>query len=86
MLALAQIQNLRIHQLDVDSAFLYAPLDEEVNMKPQPDMILPKGKCLQLLKSFYGPKQAPRNWHQHFVKFIVKMGFEQSVLDNCLLQ
>ena len=38
MLELAQINNLWIHQLDVDSAFLYAPLDKEVFMKPPPDM------------------------------------------------
>ena len=30
MLTLAQIYNLCIHQLDVDSAFLYATLDEDV--------------------------------------------------------
>ena len=30
MLELAQIYNLCIHQLDVDSAFLYAPLDKYV--------------------------------------------------------
>ena len=61
MLALAQVHNFHIHQLDVDSAFLYAPLDEEVYMKPPLDMELSRGKCLQLLKSLYGLKQAPRN-------------------------
>ena len=44
ILGLAQIYNLRIHQLDVDSAFLYTPLDEEVYIKPQPDMKLPREK------------------------------------------
>ena len=84
MLALAQVYKLLIHQLDVDSAFLYAPLDEEVFMKPPPDMKVPPGHCLRLLKSLYGLKQAPRNWHLHFVKFIKSLGFVQSVLDNCL--
>ena len=35
MVALAQIYNLSIH---VDSAFLYAPLDKDVFMKPPPDI------------------------------------------------
>ena len=42
------------------------------------------GHCLRLLKSPYGLKQAPRNWHLQFVKFIMSLGFVQSVLDNCL--
>jgi len=84
MLALAQIYKLKIHQLDVDSAFLYAPLEEDVYMKAPPDMKLKPGQCLHLLKSLYGLKQAPRNWHLHFVKFIKTLGFVQSTLDNCL--
>ena len=30
MLAMSKVLNLKIHQLDVDSAFPYADLDEEV--------------------------------------------------------
>ena len=84
MLALAQICNLWIHQLDVDSAFQYAPLYEEVFMKPTMDMEVEPCYCLRLLKSLYGLKQAPRNWHLHFAKFIKSLEFVQSVLDNCL--
>ena len=38
MLALSKVLNLQIHQLDVDSAFLYADLDEDVYVKPPPGM------------------------------------------------
>ena len=34
LLALSKVLNLKIHQLDVDSAFPYADLDEEVFMAP----------------------------------------------------
>ncbi len=34
--------NLEIHQLDVDSAFLYADLEEDLYMKPPPDHIKSK--------------------------------------------
>ncbi len=37
MLALLRVLKLKIHQLDVDSVFLYADLDEEVIMTPPPD-------------------------------------------------
>ena len=61
----------------------YAPLDEDVFMRPPPDMDIEPGHCLRLLKNLYGLKQAPRNWHLHCVKFIKSLGFVQSVLDNC---
>jgi hypothetical protein len=54
MLALTQAYKLHLHQLDVDSAFLYADLDEEVFMTPPPGMELEEGFCLKLLKSLYG--------------------------------
>ena len=84
MVALAHVMGLRLHQLDVDSAFLYADLEEEIFMKPTPDMDIPHGYCLKLLKSLYGLKQAPRNWNLHIKEFILSLGFRQTILDNCL--
>ena len=43
-----QIYNLCIHQLDMDSAFLYAPLDEDVFMKSPPDMDIETKRWLRL--------------------------------------
>ena len=76
--------NLEIHQLDVDSVFLYADLEEDVYMKPPPGMDLKSSYGLKLLKSLYGLKQAPRNWNKNIVDHIKSIGFAQSVLDNCL--
>ena len=49
MMALAHVLQLHVHQLDVDSAFLYADLDEEIWMAPTPnikDTIFPRNmKC-----------------------------------------
>ena len=84
MLALSRVLNLQIHQLDVDSAFLYADLDEDVYMTPPPGMNIKAGYCLKLDKSLYGLKQAPRNWNKNIADQIVSMGFKQCVLDNCL--
>ncbi len=84
MLALSKVLNLEIHQLDVDSAFLYADLQEDVYMKPPPGMDLKSGYCLKLFKSLYELKQAPRDWNKNIVDHIKSIGFAQSVLDNCL--
>ena len=65
-MALAHVLQLHVHQLDVDSAFLYADLDEEIWMAPTSDMDLPAGYGLRLLKSLHGLKQAPRNWNNDF--------------------
>ena len=84
MLALTKAKKLHLHQLDVDSAFPYADLAEDMYMTPPPGMELDEGFCLKLLKSLYGLKQAPRNWHKLVVDLIKSMGFKQCVLDNCL--
>ena len=84
MMALALVLHLHVHQLDVDIALLYADLDEEIWMAPTPDMDLPEGYGLRLLKSMYGLKQAPRNWNKHMKEFILSLGFKQSILDKCL--
>ncbi len=71
-LAIAAVYKMQVHQLDVESAFIYAPLEEDVYMHSHPAMQLPKGYCLKLKKSLYGLRQAPRNWNVHLHQFIVK--------------
>ena len=58
-LMLALSRELKIHQLDVDSTFLYADLDEDVYMTPPPGMNIKSGYCLKLDKCLCGLKQAP---------------------------
>ena len=84
MVALAKVLKLHLHQLDVDSAFQYANLDEDIWMQPTPNMDIQSGYCLKLQKNLYGLKQAPRNWFHHIREFIMGLGFIRRVLDNCL--
>ena len=84
LVALARTLGLDIQHMDVDAAFLYADLDEDIYMEPPPNISIPEGCCLKLLKSLYGLKQAPRNWYQNIKSFIESRGFKQSTLDNCL--
>lgn len=83
-LALALRYNLQLRQLDVETAFPYADLDEDVFMSPPAGIDVPQGCCLKILKSLYGLKQAPRNWHSMLKDSIKAMGYKQCVLDPCL--
>ena len=70
--------------MGVESAFIYAPLHEDVYMHPHPAMNIPHGHCVKLLKSLYGLKQSPRNWNTHLHEFILSLGLRRSQLDHCM--
>jgi hypothetical protein len=60
LFALCCAFSLHIHQMDVDTAFLYAPLEEDIYMVPPTGMVgIPRDHCLKMKKSLYGLKQAP---------------------------
>ena len=80
LLALAQLLGLHVHQMDVDTAFLYAKLKEEIYMHPPEGMEgIPEGKVLKLRKSLYGLKQSPMNFNNTINEFIESMGFKRCV-------
>lgn len=82
--------------IDVETAFLYGSLEEEIYMKV-PEGLLealkvlkiaapPANSCLKLMKSIYGLVQAARQWWKTFVGFLTKkLGFTNSIIDPCLL-
>ena len=65
MVALGASKGMQMHQMDVTTAFLYAPLDEEVYMEQPEGTMLSgsEGKVMGLLKCLYGLKQSPRQWN-----------------------
>jgi len=66
-----------MHHLDVKSAFLNGPLDEEVYVT-QPSGFKIKGKeniVYRLQKALYGLKQAPRAWNKRIDGFLVQQEF-----------
>ena len=68
LISLASSHGLLVHQMDVKTAFLNEELDEEIYME-QPDGFVLDGrerKVCKLLKSLYGFKQAPKQWHEKF--------------------
>ena len=81
-----------IDQIDVETAFLYGDLEEEVYLsKPEgfdelSDMHIGKGQVLRMNKAGYGLVQASRAWIKTWTAFLMEeLGFDRSMADPCLL-
>ena len=83
ILALAAINDFEIKQLDFDTAFLNASLEEDIYVTC-PEGYKAKSKVLKLLKALYGLKQAPREWWLELSAFLATLGYKATALDQCL--
>ena len=86
VVALAAEHRLKLHQMDVSTAFLHGELADEVYMR-QPEGFVESGKenlVCRLKRSIYGLKQSPRCWNTALDSHLKEMGFEQSKSDPCL--
>ncbi|KAE9332538.1 Retrovirus-related Pol polyprotein from transposon TNT 1-94 [Phytophthora rubi] len=86
LLAIACIEDLEVHQMDIETAFLNGTLNEEVYMT-QPQGMMTAGKqewVCKLHKSLYGLKQAPRAWHQALTSYLTQEGFEKLSCESCI--
>ena len=88
LIHIAAQKGLNIHQMDVKSAYLNAPIDKEIYVQqPQGFEINDKdGKPLvwKLKKSLYGLKQSGRNWNETLNMHLSEQGFKQSINDPCI--
>ena len=91
LFAIAAQEDWEIHQMDVRTAFLNAPLDEEVYVqKPTgydgiraddfqlakvDEALTPRNVC-RLNRALYGLKQAPRAWYLTLKYFLVTQGMQ----------
>ncbi|GJT39612.1 zinc finger, CCHC-type containing protein [Tanacetum coccineum] len=72
--------------MDVKTTFLNGDWDEEVYMK-QPEGFVMLGnehKVCKLVKSLYGLKQTPKQWHQKFDEVVLSSGFHLNQFDKCV--
>ena len=86
LLSYAAGNKLKIHQMDVTTAFLNGVLNELVYIS-QPEGFEKKGKenwicCLN--KALYGLKQSPRAWYENIKPKLKQMGFEECGTDNSI--
>ncbi|XP_072060351.1 uncharacterized protein [Arachis hypogaea] len=85
LLAIAAAKDWFVHQLDVNTAFLYGDLEEKVYMKPPPGLNVSNPKLIcKLEKSLYGLKQASRQWNSKLAHTLIKFGYTQSKHDYIL--
>ncbi|KAJ0431247.1 putative RNA-directed DNA polymerase [Helianthus annuus] len=85
VIALAVQNNWPMFQLDINNAFLYGTINEDVYM------CLPEGyyssdetRVCKLVKSLYGLKQAPRKWNERLNGVLIDYGFVQSKCDHSM--
>jgi len=86
IIALDAQRQWKIHQMDVKSAFLNGPLDEEVYVK-QSSGFIQSGKeenVYILTKALYGLKQAPRAWNKRIYSFLHATGFKKCASNHGL--
>ncbi|CAM9855209.1 unnamed protein product, partial [Chrysoparadoxa australica] len=85
ILATANQHNWEIEQLDVETAFLNASLNEEVYVKPPEGITIPTGKTLRLHRALYGLVQAPRAWLKTFITTLEDLGYIRNWAEPCML-
>jgi hypothetical protein len=82
LLAVSVFFGLRMTQIDISNAFMYAELDRDMYVYPPPGY--EHLGFLKLNKSLYGLKQAPRLWYDTVTDVLRKdLGFVQTKSDAC---
>nr|GEX68191.1 zinc finger, CCHC-type [Tanacetum cinerariifolium] len=69
-----------------DTAFLNVDLEKEVYMKQPEGFVMPgnEHKVCKLVKSLYGLKKAPKQWHQKFDEVVLSSGFLLNQFNKCV--
>jgi len=72
--------------MDVKIAFLNGNLEEEIYMTQPKGCVVDgqENKVCKHLKSIYGLKQVPKQWHEKFNETLLVDGFSSSFVDRCV--
>ena len=86
VLSIAVTNNWRLHQFDLQNAFLHGVLEEEAYMKQPPGYeVKDKHHYVCMLdKALYGLKQAPKAWYSRLSEKLQSLGFQPSKADTSL--
>lgn len=84
MLQKAAQESLLLHQMDVKTAYLHAPIDYEIYINPPEGYQEKEGIVYKLEKSLYGLKQSGRNWNKVLHDCLTVNGFTQNPADHCV--
>jgi hypothetical protein len=74
LLANSSLNDIKLYQMDVKSAFLNGEINELVYVEQPPGFEVPRNPnhVYRLKKAPYGLKQAPRAWYERLSGFLVK--------------
>ncbi|CAI7887037.1 unnamed protein product [Closterium sp. NIES-53] len=86
LLHVAAQRDNELHSLDVSTAFLQGSLHEEIWLRRPPGFTgsFPTGTQWSLRWLVYGPRQAPREWHDTLRMTLAALGFAPSTADPSL--
>ncbi|CAJ2674023.1 unnamed protein product [Trifolium pratense] len=84
LMAIVNMYDLELEQMDVKTAFLHGELEETIYMQQPEGFVKDNSKVCLLKKSLYGLKQSPRQWYRRFDDFLLKTGFVRSNYDSCV--
>lgn len=79
LISISPQNSWKIHQMDVNYAFINGNLEEEVYIEKPAEYVV-KGKedkFYRLKKELYGLKQAPRAWYKKIDSYFVHNGFQR---------
>nr|GEW52628.1 retrovirus-related Pol polyprotein from transposon TNT 1-94 [Tanacetum cinerariifolium] len=85
-LAYASFMGFMVYQMDVNNAFLYGTIEEEVYVcQPlgfeDPDH---PDKVYKVVKVLYGLHQAPRAWYETLANYLLENAFQRGKIDQTL--
>jgi hypothetical protein len=83
-LAIAAARDLELCQLDIDTAFLYAPTKEDVYIHQPLGFSDGTSKVCHLKRCLYGLKQSPREFNMLLRAWLVDNRWQQCVSDPCI--
>jgi hypothetical protein len=84
LMALAVKNKMKIHQMDVVTAYLQSDLSELIYMEQPEGYNDGSSKVCRLKKSIYGLKQAGKNWNEKLDAELKTFGLLKSKLDPCV--
>ncbi|KAE8180888.1 hypothetical protein CF336_g9117, partial [Tilletia laevis] len=84
MVTLAIQLNLRLHGMDVKTAYLNGELDVDIYMRQPPGYDDGSGRVCRLLRTLYGLKQSGRYWYHTLRDKLLEASFKQLKSEPCL--
>ncbi|GJR42215.1 putative ribonuclease H-like domain-containing protein [Tanacetum coccineum] len=85
-LAYASFKDFVVYQMDVNSAFLYGKIEEEVYVCQPPgfeDLEFPD-RVYKVEKALYGLHEAPRAWYETLFTYLLDNGFQRGQIAKTL--